>query len=298
MVTSSYAGCWPALVTPFTAENTVNTKMLQELTEYLIAKGIGGLYLCGSTGEGLYQSVEERKLVTSTVMAQVNGRVPAIVHVGCIATRHAVELARHAQQVGATGVSSVLPTLNSSLAGTYTHYSAIAGAVPSLPFFPYLFGAQTDATSLMRELADRIPNFGGAKYTGPNMVALKQIIDLGGGRWAIFSGMDEQCVFAAMFGCAQNIGSTLNFMPGVYCEIRRLLSVGDLAQAVALQSRANQVTAVAISFGFMGALREMMRMLGLDCGDPRLPTPPLPKEKRAALREQLEAAGFSALASM
>lgn len=298
MVTHSLAGCWPALVTPFTQDDAVNTKMLQALTEYLVSKGIGGLYLCGSTGEGLYQSVEERKLVTSTVIAQVRGRIPIIVHVGCVATCHAVELAKHAQQAGATGVSSVLPTLNVAMADVYAHYQAIAGSVPSLPFFPYLFGAQIDALSLMRALTDRIPNLAGAKYTGPNMHVLKQLIDMGNGRWTLFSGMDEQCAFAAMFGCTQNIGSTLNFMPGVYREIRRLLSVGDLTQAVAWQEHANRATAVVSSFGYMGAHREVMRMLGLDCGEARLPTPALSEAKRAALREQLEAVEFDTLARM
>lgn len=298
MTTHLLAGCWPALVTPFTEDDAVNVPVVQGLVEYLIAKGVGGLYLCGSTGEGLYQSVEERKLVTSTAVKQVRGRVPTIVHVGCVATRHAVELAKHAQQVGAMGVSSVLPTLNAAPADVYAHYEAIAGAVPSMPFFPYLFGGRVDALSLMRELTNKVPNLAGAKYTGPNMLELKRLIDMGEGHWTLFSGMDEQCVFAALFGCAQNIGSTLNFMPGAYREIRQLLSVGEEAQAVALQSRANRVTVVATSFGYGGALKEMMRLLGFDCGHPRLPTPSLPQEKRESLREGLEAEGFSALARM
>lgn len=291
-------GCWPALVTPFRSDDTINVPVLEALVEYLIAKGIGGLYLCGSTGEGLYQSVEERKLVTNAAIAQVKGRVPVIVHVGCTATCHAVDLAKHAEKAGADGVSSVLPAPNASLPQVYAHYGAIAAAVPSLPFFPYLFGAQTDAVSLMAELAKRIPNLGGAKYTGPNMLVLKQLLDLGGGRWRIFSGMDEQCVFAAMFGCEQNIGSTLNFMPGAYREIRRLLSVGQWAEAVDLQYRANRVTLVAASFGFSGALKEMLRLLGFDCGSPRLSTPPLAEDKRAALRDRLEEVEFSTLARM
>ncbi len=78
----SFNGVWPALVTPFTAENTVNVTVLRELVEYLIDKRVDGFYVCGTTGEGIYMSVEERKLVAETVLEQVSGRVPAIVHVG------------------------------------------------------------------------------------------------------------------------------------------------------------------------------------------------------------------------
>ena len=133
---SRFYGAWPALITPSTPKGEVNIPVLRELTEYLLSKGIGGLYLCGSTGEGLLQSIQERMCVVDEVMDQVNGRVPVIVHVGCVATRDAVILARHAQEAGAAGVSSVLPVIGAGVEGTYLHYQTIAAAVPELPFFP------------------------------------------------------------------------------------------------------------------------------------------------------------------
>ena len=75
-------------------------------------------------------SLDERKLVTETVIAQVNGRVPVIVHVGCVAVSDAVELAQHAQQAGADGVSSILPPLYKSNRSLYAYYEAIGSAVP------------------------------------------------------------------------------------------------------------------------------------------------------------------------
>jgi len=296
---TGFGGAWPALITPAAADGGVNISVLRELTAYLLEKGIGGLYLCGSTGEGIYMSVEERMQVVEAVQEVVKGRVPTIVHVGSVATRDAVVLAKHAEQAGADGVASVLPVGGRGLESTYLHYQAIGAAVPDLPFFPYLFGARTDAATLMRELLLRIPNLSGAKYTGPNMFELKHLVDLGAGResWTIFSGMDAQCVFAAMFGAPGNIGGTLNYMPGVYREIHRCCRAGDLGQALDLQKRANRVTSVVHSFG-QGAAREMMRMLGFDCGEPRLPRPPLPPEKREALRQRLAEAGFAEMAAL
>ena len=294
-----FRGAWPALITPTAAEGGVNVAVLRELAGYLAGKKVGGLYLCGSTGEGLYLSTDERRLVTETVIAEVKGRVPLIVHVGSVTTRDAVALAKHARQCGANGISSVLPTLNPDLQSVYLHYQAIAAAAPDLPFFPYLFGARTDAGTLMRELLARIPNLGGAKYTGPDMFEIRKLLDMREPKgWTIFSGMDEQCVFAAMFGVRGNIGSTLNAMPGVYGEIRRCVEAGEWQQAVELQVKVNRVTNVLISFGFPGALREMMKMIGFDCGEPRQPISPLAADKRAALHEQLEREGYKAIVAM
>jgi len=293
---SGLGGAWPALITPSDRDGGVNLSVLRELTAYLLGKGIGGLYLCGWTGEGLLLSVQERMQVVEAVHDVVRGRVPTVVHVGSVATRDAVALAKHAAQAGAAGVASVLPVEGGNLATTYLHYQAIAAAAPELPFFPYLFGARTDAETLMRELVPRIPNLGGAKYTGPNMYELSQLVQLGAGRggWTIFSGMDQQCAFAAMFGAPGNIGSSVNYAPGVYREIHRCVAAGDLARAVDLQARINRVIRLEDAFG----LHNIMRVLGFDCGEPRLPRPQLPAVEPQVLRQQLMEAGFSELASL
>lgn len=293
----SFNGVWPALVTPFTAEDTVNVPVLRELVEYLIDKRVDGFYVCGTTGEGIYMSVEERKLIAEIVLKQLRGRVPAIVHVGCVSVRDAVALAQHAQRVGAAGVSSILPPFYSNPQSLHNYFATIAAAVPNLPLLTYIFGGPMDAVALMREWM-KIPNVVGTKYTGPNMYEFRHIVELRSDDWTVFSGMDEQCLFAAMFGASGNIGSTLNFMPGVYREIHACCKNGDLTRGRELQIRANKVTSVLLPFGFPGALKEVMGMLGFDCGKPRLPNLPLLEEKRDSLHAQLETVDFSKLAEM
>jgi len=301
---TTFHGAWPALITPADAEGELSLSALNDLVEYLLSKKVSGLYLCGSTGEGVLLSVEERRTMAEKVMAQVGDQVPIIVHVGSMSTRDSVALARHAQAVGASGVSSVLPLINHSIEATYAHYEAIAGAVPDLPFLPYLFGGQVDAVTLMQGLLDRIPNVAGAKYTGPNMHEMSHVIELAHHRgersmgWTIFSGMDEQCIFGRMMGAPGNIGSTLNVMPGIYRQMGECYQAGDLAQAVALQKRANRVTTVLIAHGFSGAMREAIKMLGIDCGAPRLPHLPLSPEKRELLHAELAQADFMEIAAI
>jgi len=293
----SFKGVWPALVTPFTAEDKVNVPVLRELVEYLIGKRVDGFYVCGTTGEGIYMSVEERQLVAETVIEQINGRVPAIVHVGCVSVRDAVALAQHAQQVDAAGVSSILPPNYNNPQSLYKYFETIASAIPDLPVLGYIFGGPIDAVTFMHELM-QIPNVVGTKYTGPNMYEFRHIVELRDENWTVFSGMDEQCLFAAMFGASGNIGSTLNFMPGVYREMHECCKNGDLDRGRELQILANKVTRVVISFGFPGALKEVMRTLGFECGEPRLPNLPLSEEKRDSLHAQLKAVDFSMLNEM
>jgi N-acetylneuraminate lyase len=298
-----FQGAWPALLTPFTADDQVNYPVLHRLVEYLLSKGIGGFYVCGSTGEGVYMSLEERKRVTAAVVEQVAGRVPVIVHVGTMVARDAVELATHAQQSGADAIASIIPPQFASVPSIVDYYTALSKAAPNIPLLSYIFGGPTDAVALMRALM-HIPTIAGSKYTGPNMHEFRLLLDLeteykGPYQWTVFSGMDEECYFASLLGAHGNIGSTLNYMPGTYRCIHEARVSGDVARGTDLQVRANRITQILFEYGFMGAMKkEVMARLGFDCGQPRLPHRPFDAERRDALHKALDAAGFDELAAM
>lgn len=238
-------------------------------------------------------SVAARKIVAETVIQHVNGRVPIIVHVGTQSSPDAVELAAHAATLGADGISSIIPANYPNAQSAKHYFTKLAEAAPDLPLFPYLIGLSMPPVPLMEALLD-VTTVAGTKYTAPNMYEMEQIIRLGESQerrfgWTVFSGMDEQCIFAALFGAHGNIGSTLNFMPGVYKAIHQWVADGEIERARDLQMRANRVTEAAISVGFMSALYEMVRMLGYDCGKPRLPNLPLTSEQRNELHGKLDA---------
>ena len=293
----NFSGVWPALVTPFTTDDRVSVPVLRDLVEYFLGKGAGGFYVCGATGQGIFMSVPERKLVVETVLDQVQERVPVIVHVGSVARTNAVDLAKHAQRSGAAAVSSILPPLYRDSRSLYAYFEALGAAAPDLPLLPYLYGGPADAVELMRDLM-QIPTVAGTKYTGPNMYEFKRLVELRSDDWNVFSGMDEQCLFASMSGSCGHIGSTLNIMLGLYRDIRKCYEMGDVVQALALQDKSNRIITVLYSYGFDGALREAIRLLGIDCGEPRLPAQPLPENRKEAFYDSLEAAGFFELAQV
>jgi N-acetylneuraminate lyase len=292
-----FRGIWPALVTPSSADHTVNVDVLRDLVDYLLAKGVDGFYIGGTTGEGIFMPVAQRKLLAETVLAHINGRVPVILHAGAVAADDAIDLARHGQEHGAVGISSIIPPLYTSLAAIVPYYTELAAAA-DLPFIAYILNPQFDSVALMQRLM-AIPNLAGSKYTGPNMYEFRRIIDLGGGQWTMFSGMDEQCVYAAMMGATGAIGSTLNLMPGAFRQIRAHVEAGRCAEAQALQVRVNRVIEVMIGVGFQGALKELLsHLLDKPFGSPRLPQLPLNTSQRDTLYRQLAETDFEALAAL
>jgi dihydrodipicolinate synthase/N-acetylneuraminate lyase len=290
-------GVYPALVTPFSENGDVDLEVTARLTEHCLHHGAQGFYVCGNTGQGLHLTVPERKRVAESVIEVVAGVVPVIVHVGSLSVRDACELATHAHAHGATGVSSILPPRYVDLESVHDYFSRISHAAGSLPLFPYFTGGTLSATAVMQRLL-RLPTLAGTKYTGPNLFELGRIAGADRDPWTVFAGMDEQVAFAALRGVDGNIGSSVNLMPGAFKRIWELCTDGRYGDAVALQDRVNEVIVSLQAHGYEGALREGLRLLGLSCGDPRIPARPFDRERRRELEQTLQRVGFFDLAQM
>lgn len=293
----SFDGFWPALLTPYTPDDQVNLAVVRDLVDYHLGKGVTGFYLCGSTGEGLFLSPAERRAIVETVMERVAGRALVIVHVGAATLNDAVALAQHADAVGADGISSIVPPVAYDARGIAPYLARVAAAAPDLPFLPYLFGGTRDSLALMRDLAD-VPNFAGTKYYGPNMYEMSQIAAFRNEGWTVFVGMDEQAALGLMYGAHGIIGSSLNFMPGVYHCILDGVRSGELGAALDMQRRSNAIIGLMHGYGYVGCMRAALARLGFDCGAPRLPNLPLPAAQRSRFLAELEDSGFAKLAAL
>ena len=156
------------MLTPVTEAGEPNLEMLDNLVDALIEEGLDGLYLLGSTGQGPAFPVETRQMIAERAIRTARGRVPTIVHVGCVSTQDSVQLARHAAQCGADGISAVPPIYYMTGAeGVFAHYRGI-GAATDLPFFPYhhtMFGEAALADPSYTDQLMEIPNVAGMKIT-------------------------------------------------------------------------------------------------------------------------------------
>jgi N-acetylneuraminate lyase len=296
---SRFQGVWPALVTPLTESEELNVEVTRALIDHLIACGIGGLYVGGGTGEGILLPLEVRKALAQVSVEQAGGRVPVIVHVGATATADALLLAAHAEQVGADGIAAIPPFYYQvGFEGIREHYQLIAAA-SSLPLYLYYIPSTTGVTLTADQMWElcQIPNVRGFKYSAFDMYLLEQILSLGGGTLNVFSGPDQ--LFAPMLtvGVDGAIGTTYNLLPAHFVQIFEAFQATDLGRVRALQSQANRVIDAFIRHGGLPAVKEMMRMLGFDCGYCRRPFRRLRDGEIAAMRAELDRIDFWSIAS-
>ncbi|MCG2770390.1 MAG: dihydrodipicolinate synthase family protein [Chloroflexota bacterium] len=291
---TSFHGVWPALLTPLTADDEIDILALHRLLDYVLGAGVHGIYVCGSTGEGVLLSVEERMHLAEATVSHVAGHVPVMVHVGAVSTRDAVALSHHARQIGASAVSSVPPFYYSvKPSGLMAHYRHISQAA-QLPVYLYNLPNATGTNITARVMLELLAlgYVQGLKYTSYNLLEMREIIEVCGDRLNIFSGPDEILLPCLVMGVQGGIGTTYNCLPHLFVELYDAWRNGDIARAQELQFVVDRVVLTLSSYSVIPAVKVAMRFLGLSCGGPRLPLHPLADEEEAQLRADLERAGF------
>jgi N-acetylneuraminate lyase len=291
-----YTGIFPALLTPLTTEDEIDTHALCKLIDFVLANGVHGLYVCGSTGEGILLTEAERRLVAETTVKHVAGRVPIIVHVGALATSVAARLGRHAREAGADAVASIPPFyFQVGREGIEEHYRHIARAA-ELPVYIYNIPAATNVdvgADLVRTLFEE-GTIRGLKYTSLDQLAFREILEVCGGRLNAFSGPDQMLLPYLVMGAHGGIGTTYNFMPGLYVELFKAWSSGDIKRAQELQFQADRIMLIMkrYRYGIIPASKVTMRLLGIECGGPRQPMIPYNQTDQEKLKAELDEVGF------
>ncbi|MBZ4191390.1 dihydrodipicolinate synthase family protein [Niabella beijingensis] len=223
-----FSGLWSAMFTPTDATGAPEMEQLGKLTELLIAQEQDGLYILGSTGQGVLFTEDQRKAVLKEVTRITAGRLPVMVQVGALTTAESVRLAQHAAAHGADAISSVGPIyFTGSAENALQHYRAIAGAT-DLPFFPYQLGSNTMGDiSLFIDRLLAIPNVAGMKLTTGQLMEISSIHLKAGDRLQLFSGADELMCHASLCGAAGAIGSFYNLWGPACQKVLRSFKNGD-----------------------------------------------------------------------
>jgi N-acetylneuraminate lyase len=268
--------------------------MLCTLVDYFVEHGVSGLYVCGSTGEGLLQTEEERMTVAETVVRASNGRTPVIVHVGAPATFMAERLAAHAAEIGADAVASIPPLyyiVGRKEVGAYYRRLKAAADLP-LYFYniPDLLNISLDS-----ELARSLYEDGtiqGMKYTHHDILTFRGIVESCANGLNVLSGPDEHLLNFLVMGAHGGIGTTYNCMPKLYVDIYQAWVSGDIALAQELQYQANRIITLLAKYGMIPAVKAVMQLKGMDCGEPRGPFLPLTDDSKRSLKVELQAIGF------
>jgi N-acetylneuraminate lyase len=288
---NSLKGIIPATVTPFDENERFVPRVYEALLARLYDAGVDGVYVCGGTGEGLLQTVEQRKLVAEVAVRNAPRGKQVIVHVGSHRTADAIELARHAGEIGTTAVSALPPLGGYSFGEVRAYYKAIAEAseVPLLVyFFPDSYpGVQTAAQVL--DLCE-IPNVAGLKYTDFDLYRLSNIKQEG---VVVFNGRDEVIAPGLLSGADGGIGTFYNVIPERFVEVYQLAAKGDWMGAQRVQEQINVVLRVTLDYPCFPAIKEILRWQGFDCGECIRPRGSLTVQQAGELRRRLDECGVA-----
>lgn len=282
-------GILPAILTPMHSHGDLHLEELGRLARWLFDQGVHGLYVGGTTGEGILLSIDERESIVETVIRETRGRGPIIVHVGAVGTAEAIQLARHAEKSGASAIAAVPPfAFGRNLAGIQSHYRAIARSC-NLPLYLYNIPSLTalnlraDDVSTLLDL----PTVRGLKFSDSDLFEEMRIIALDP-KLDVLHGCDETLLYALEAGAVGGIGLTYNFIPKQILGIYEAFQQGDWKRANAIQLR---VTAMVDQFircsggNMVGLAKGVMRSLGFECGAAREPNPPVDESAVAHLTE-------------
>ena len=286
---SKYAGIIPAFYACYDENGDISPKAVRALTEYYIEKGVKGLYVGGSSGECIYQSVAERKLLLENVMAVAKGKLTIIAHVACNNTRDSMDLAAHAESVGVDAIAAIPPIyFHLPDRAIAKYWNDISSAAPNTDFIiyniPQLAGVALNPGLLATMLEN--PRCIGVKNSSMPIEDIEKWIHGGA---ITFNGPDEQLLSGIVAGATGGIGGTYGAMPEVYLKIFELATKGEnLALARQLQQDANQIIYKMCSgTGNMYAMiKEILRLSGgPDIGGVRAPLLNLTEEDKEIAKQ-------------
>lgn len=254
---------YAAMLTPLTPQGELNPATAQKLFLHLLSLGMHGVYIAGTTGEGMRLPLQTRRALVDTLMECCPQDKKVLVHVGTPSIKDALALAEHAAQKGAHAVSSLPPA--GDAAAVLAYYVELARNSP-LPLIIYYFPkVAPHAFQNPQDLLDLcdLPNVAGVKFTDFNLYLLNQLVRRGK---LVFNGYDEALAPGMLIGAQGGIGTTYNLLGPVFVDIYRAAQQGDWETARSLQFAANATLDILFRYPFFPAVREAVRQLGFDCG--------------------------------
>ncbi len=277
MSNAKYHGIFPAFYACYDENGEVSPERVRKLTKHFIEKGVKGVYVCGSSGECIYQSVEDRKLTLKNVMKEAKGRLTVIAHVACNNTKDSVELARHAESLGVDAIAAIPPIYfrlpEYSIAA---YWNTISAAAPNTDFIIYNI-PQLAGTALTQSLLSEMlknPQVKGVKNSSMPVQDIQIFKSIGGENFVVFNGPDEQLISGRIMGADGGIGGTYGAMPELIMKENELINEQDLEEARKIQYDINSIIYKLCSgHGNMYAMiKEVLRIKdSLDIGGVREP---------------------------
>ena len=276
-----YKGVIPAFYACYDKEGNISPKGVQALTRYFVEKGVKGIYVNGSSGECIYQSVEDKKIVLENVMKAAEGKLTVIAHVACNNTKDSQELARHAESLGVDAIAAIPPIyFHLPEYAIAQYWNDISSAAPNTDFviynIPQLAGVAL-TMGLFEEMRKN-PRVIGVKNSSMPVQGIQMFKQAAGEDYIIFNGPDEQFMSGRVIGAEGAIGGTYGAMPELFLKLDEHVKNGEIEKARELQHAINAIIyKMCSAHGNMyGVIKEILKKNeNLELGGVRKPLPSL-----------------------
>jgi len=288
-------GLIAATFTPMDEAGNVNLKAIEDYADLIAHSGITGVFVCGTTGESLSLTVEERKDITAKWIECAKNRFEVIVHVGSNSQKEAMELAAHAEKSGADAIGAMSPCFfkPATINDLINFFIPVAESAKGLPFYyynmPSMTGVSLSVPKFLKEGKKVIPNLVGTKFTHNDFMEMAQCINLNDKEFEVLNGFDECLICGLALGAKAGVGSTYNYIPQIYQGIMDAMDQGNIEEARRLQMKSIEVVDIIVKYG--GGIRggkAIMKLIGCDCGNCRLPIAPFTDQEYMSLKEDLQ----------
>lgn len=285
MDTEKFKGVFPAFYACYDDKGEISAERTQKLALHLLRKGVKGLYVGGSSGECIYQSVADRKKTLENVMAAVKGKLTIIAHVACNNTKDSCELASHAEKLGVDAIAAIPPIyFHLPDYAIAEYWNDISAAAPNTPFVIYNIPqlAGTTLTIPLYKTMLENPCVIGVKNSSMATQDIQMFKTEGGESHIVFNGPDEQFISGRAIGADGGIGGTYAVMPELFLKMNELYQSGEMREALKIQNQANAIIYKMCSAhgNLYAVMKEILRINEkLDIGTVRKPLPDLvPKD--------------------
>ena len=300
------SGLIAAPFTPMYNDGTVNLEAIPVYYEMLKANNVTGAFICGSTGEGVSMTASEKMQVAEAWAActKSNRDFKVMTLLGGTSIADCIELAKHAQQIGLYAVSFTAPFYfkPATVKQLADCCKAISGEVPDMPFYyyhiPVLTGVDFSMIELLQAVDGYIPNFAGVKYTHEDFMDFLSCVHFLNGKYDMLWGRDENMLPALSLGAKGAVGSTFNYAAPLYNNLIHAFNNGDLQKARQLQQTSIEIIRLLGKYGGIATGKAYMKVLGLDCGNFRLPVKNMNDEQFRIFKEEVQQLNFNSFCSV
>lgn len=286
-----YEGVIPAFYACYDDQGEISPERVRALVEYFLKKGVHGLYVNGSSGECIYQSVADRKLILEEVMAVAKGKLTIIVHVACNNTKDSVELARHAESLGVDAIAAIPPIYFRLPEYSVAQYwNDISAAAPQTDFVIYNIPQLAGVALTPSLYAEMLKNERviGVKNSSMPVQDIQTFAALGGEDHLVFNGPDEQFLGGRLMGARSGIGGTYGAMPELFLKLNQLIADKELERAKELQFTINTIIGklTAAHGNMYSVIKEVLKINeNLNVGSVRAPLTPVTGTDRPIVEE-------------